>query len=226
MRQHARIRPFALVLTGAILVGGWTTAAAHEIVGEVTPLMVHMKRGLALIDNGKDQAAIQEIRSVYRDFSHDMGMGMTMEGSGLHTVAVQIDQRFGTRLGPSIEESITKPDTRQLQTLLHELAFLLMLEKFETLRGTFGKTSVSLQTQKTMFWLGRNYFSYLLEPTLATQDPIEEQRLDRMLDAMLYRLEDGEPGAFSHLQQDLVGALTTAFHLDAPSALSVGAVQR
>ncbi len=208
-----------------LLIGGHP-ASAHEIVGEVTPLMVHMKRGLALIDNGKDQAAIEEIRSVYRDFSHDMGMGMTMEGSGLHTVAVQIDQRFGTRLGPSIEESIVKADTRQLRTLLHELAFLLMLEKFETLRGTFGKTSVSLQTQKTMFWLGRNYFSYLLEPTLATQDPIEEQRLDRMLDAMLYRLEDGEPDAFVHLQQDLVGALTTAFHLDVPRALAVGTVQR
>ena len=87
-----------------LLIGGHT-ASAHEIVGEVTPLMVHMKRGLALIDNGKDQAAIAEIRSIYQDFSHDMGMGMMMEGAGLHTMAVQIDQRFGTRLGPSIEES-------------------------------------------------------------------------------------------------------------------------
>ena len=208
-----------------LLIGGYP-ASAHEIVGEVTPLMVHMKRGLALIENGKDQAAIAEIRSVYQDFSHHMGMGMTMEGAGLHTMAVQIDQRFGTRLGPSIEESITKQDTRRLQTLLHELAFLSMVEKFETLRGTFGRTSVSLQTQKTMFWLGRNYFSYLLEPTLATKDPIEEQRLDRMLDAMLYRLEDGEPEAFLHLQEDLVGALTTAFHLDVPRALPVGTVWR
>jgi len=208
-----------------LLISGYP-ASAHEIVGEVTPLMVHMKRGLALIDNGKDQAAITEIRSIYQDFSHDMGMGMMMEGAGLHTMAVQIDQRFGTRLGPSIEESIAKQDTRRLQTLLHELAFLSMIEKFETLRGTFGRASVSLQTQKTMFWLGRNYFSYLLEPTLATKDPIEEQRLDRMLDAMLYRLEDGEPEAFLHLQEDLVGALTTAFHLDVPRALPVGTVRR
>lgn len=208
-----------------LLISGYP-ASAHEIVGEVTPLMVHIKRGLALIENGKDQAAITEIRSIYQDFSHDMGMGMMMEGAGLHTMAVQIDQRFGTRLGPSIEESIAQQDAPRLQTLLHELAFLSMVEKFETLRGTFGKTSVNLQTQKTIFWLGRNYFSYLLEPTLATKDPIEEQRLDRMLDAMLYRLEDGEPEAFLHLQEDLVGALTTAFHLDVPRALPVGTVRR
>jgi hypothetical protein len=47
-----------------------------------------------------------------------------------------------------------------------------------------------------------------------------------MLDAMLYRIEDGEPDAFLHLQQDLVSALTTAFHLDAPRALPVGTVRR
>ena len=208
-----------------LLIGGHH-ASAHEIVGEVTPLMVHMKRGLALIDHGKHQAAIEEIRSVYGDFSHDMGMGMTMEGSGLHAVAVQIDQRFGTRLGPSIEESIATSDTRRLRILLHELAFLSMVEKFETLRGTFGKAAVSLDTQKTMFWLGRNYFSYLLEPTLAAKDPIEEQRLDRMLDAMLYRIEDGEADAFLHLQRNLVRALTAAFHLDVPRTLPVGTVRR
>ncbi|MEO6667758.1 MAG: hypothetical protein ABIO65_13445 [Nitrospiria bacterium] len=203
-----------------LLIGGHA-ASAHEIVGTVTPLMVHMKRGLALIDHGKHQAAIEEIRSVYRDVSHDRGM----EGSGLHAVAVQIDQRFGTRLDPAIEESIAGSDTRRLRILLHELAFLSMVEKFETLRGTFGKAAVSLDTQKTMFWLGRNYFAYLLEPALAANDPVEEQRLDRMLDAMLYRLEDGEGDAFFHLQRDLVRALTTAFHFDISRTLPVGTVR-
>lgn len=217
MPQSPTIAVIATALL-LLLIGGHP-APAHEIVGEVTPLMVHMKRGLALIDHGKDRAAIEEIRSVYRDFSHDMGMGMTMEGSGLHAAAAQIDRRFGTRLGPSIEESIAALDTRRLRILLHELAFLSMVEKFETLRGTFGRAAVSLDAQKTMFWLGRNYFSYLLEPALAAKDPVEEQRLDRMLDAMLYRLEDGEADAFLHLQRDLVRAVTTAFHLDIPHTL-------
>jgi hypothetical protein len=195
-------------------------AAAHEIVGQVTPLMIHMKRALLLADNGKTQDAVAEARAVYDDFAHEMGMGMTMEGAGLKSTAAQIDRTFGTRLGESLERALQQNDAEALKKAIQELALLLMIEKFDAIQASFGKATVTLDTQRTMFWLGRNYFSYLLEPTLAATDPIEEQRLDRMLDVMLYRLEDGEHQSFLAVRRDLLGGITTAFHLTIPPQAS------
>lgn len=216
------------------MAAGWALAAAlivvspaagHEIVGQVTPLMVHMKRALLLIENGKGQDAVAEARAIYDDFSHDMGMGMTMEGAGLKSTAAQIDRAFGTRLGASLDNALERGDADALRKLIQELAFLLMIEKFDTLQATFGKSGATLDTQRTIFWLGRNYFSYLLEPTLATKDPIEEQRLDRMLDSMLYRLEDGEAQGFLDVRRNLVHGIATAFSLTLPHGISAGAAQ-
>jgi len=192
---------------------------AHEVVGEVTPLMIHMKRVLILIENGKDKEAFHETRMVYEDFSHEMGMGMVMQGVGLKTMARNIDQKFGTQLGVLLEEALKSGDVPRLQKMIQELAFLLMMEKFETLQSTFGKSSVNPEAQRTMFWLGRNYFSYLLEPTLTKKDPIGEQRLDRLLDSMLYRLEDGRAEDFVDLQKELVRGILKAFHLDLPTLI-------
>ncbi|MEW6683404.1 MAG: hypothetical protein AB1451_10850 [Nitrospirota bacterium] len=199
-----------------------TPVAAHEIVGQVTPLMIHMKRALLLAENGKAQEAVAEARAVYEDFAHEMGMGMTMEGAGLKSTAAQIDRTFGTRLGESLEQSLQRNDADTLKKTIQELALLLMIEKFNALQASFGKDTVTLDTQRTMFWLGRNYFSYLLEPTLAAKDPIEEQRLDRMLDVMLYRLEDGEHQSFLDARRNLLGGITTAFRLTLPQQASAG----
>jgi hypothetical protein len=84
---------------------------------------------------------------------------------------------------------------------------------------------VPAQTQTTIFWLGRNYFSYLLEPTLATTDAVEEQRLDRMLDVLLYRLEDGEHRGFLTVRADLVNGITKAFDLRIPHIAPTGGVR-
>lgn len=205
----------------AVLIA-WSPVAAHEIVGQITPLMIHMKRALLLAENGKGQDAVAEARAVYEDFSHEMGMGMTMEGAGLKSTTAQIDRTFGTQLGLSLEQSLQQNDAETLKKTIQELALLLMIEKFDAIQTTFGKGTVTLDTQKTMFWLGRNYFSYLLEPTLAAKDPIEEQRLDRMLDAMLYRLEDGEHQGFLDVRRTLLGGITTAFHLTLPQQASAG----
>lgn len=93
-----------------------------------------------------------------------------------------------------------------------------MLEKFDVLQSTFGKKEYTLDAQRTIFWLGRNYFSYLLEPTLAKTDPITEQALDRHLDKMLYRLEDGKWQEFIQLRQPLVEGILKAFNLALPKA--------
>lgn len=199
-----------LVTLGCIGVDLW----AHEIVGQVTPLMIHMKRALLLIENVKDKEALHEIHMVYEDFSHDMGMGMMMEGIGLRATANQIDKRCGTHLGTPLEQVLEKGDVPALQKVVRELAFLQILEKLDALRSTFGNGSTNPEVQRTMFWLGRNYFSYLLEPALALKDPIEEQRLDRLLDRMLYRLEDGEIEEFVDLRKELEHRVSTAFHLD------------
>lgn len=192
---------------------------AHEVVGEVTPLMIHMKRVLILIENGKEREAFHETRKVYEDFSHEMGMGMVMQGAGLKTMAGNIDRRFGTHLDMSLEEALKSGDALRLQKGMQELSFLLMVEKFEALQSTFGMKPVNLEAQKTMFWLGRNYFSYLLEPALTKRDPIEAQRLDRLLDSMLYRLEDGQAEKFINLRKELVRGVVGAFHLDLPTLM-------
>ncbi|MBI5745843.1 MAG: hypothetical protein HZA13_02440 [Nitrospirae bacterium] len=189
---------------------------AHEVVGEVTPLMIHMKRVLILIENGKEREAFHETRMVYEDFSHEMGMGMVMQGAGLKTTAGNIDRRFGTQIGMSLEDALKSGDALRLQKVVQELSFLLMREKFETLQATFGKKPVNRESQRTMFWLGRNYFSYLLEPALTKRDPVEGQRLDRLLDSMLYRLEDGQAEIFVDLQKELVKGILKAFRLDLP----------
>ncbi|MEK7828987.1 MAG: hypothetical protein AAB256_04295 [Deltaproteobacteria bacterium] len=201
-------------------------AHAHEIMGEVTPLMIHMKQALGLIEHGKSQEAIHVIRMVYEDFSHDMGMRMVMQGVGLKNTAAQVDQRFGTRVGTSLDEALAKGNPPVLEKVIQELGFLLMLEKFTVLQAAFGKASANPQTQKTIFWLGRNYFSYLLEPTLTEKNPVEALRLDRMLDSMLYRLEDGQPEEFAALQNELVSGIVAAFHLDRPPAMPAGSHQK
>ena len=201
-------------------------AHAHEIMGEVTPIMIHMKQALGLIEHGKSQEALQVIRMVYEDFSHDMGMRMVMQGVGLKNTAAQVDQRFGTRVGASLDEALTKGNVPVLEKVIQELAFLLLLEKFTVLQASFGKASANPQTQKTIFWLGRNYFSYFLEPTLAEKNPVEAQRLDRMLDRMLYRLEDGQPEEFAASQNELVSGIVAAFHLDRPPAMPAGSHQK
>lgn len=213
--QQLKITLFCGVLISLLSLSA--LSRAHEVIGEVTPLMIHMKRVLILIENGKDKEAIGEARMVYKDFSHEMGMGMIMEGAGLKTTATDIDRRFGTRLAISLEEALNSGDAALLQKRVQELSFLLMMEKFETLRSTFGKKSENLEAQKIIFWLGRNYFSYLLEPALTKTDPIEEQRLDRLLDRMLYRLEDGQAEEFIELQKDLVSGILHKFHLDLPA---------
>jgi hypothetical protein len=213
-----------LLLRGwlAVLVCLPSNLLAHEIVGEVTPLMIHMKRTLLLIENGKDKEAVHEIHMVYEDFSHDMGMGMVMKGVGLKDTAGQIDQRFGTRLGASLEAAMKKEDAQALQKTIQELAFLLMIEKFTALQNGLGHETTNQEAQKTIFWLGRNYFSYLMEPTLALKDPVEEQRLDRLLDRMLYRLEDRQADEFTALQKELEKGVLAAFRLNLPALSRTG----
>jgi len=187
---------------------------AHEIVGEVTPLMIHMRRTLILIEKNKYTEALSEAKMVYGEFSHSMGMGIKMKGEGLKKTAMNIDRRFGTHLARDLDDALDSQDALHLQKVIYELSFLLMMEKFETLESTFDKATSNLAAQKTIFWLGRNYFSYILEPVLVERDPVETKRLDRLLDSMLYRLEDGQIAEFKVLLNRLVQDIMKDFHMD------------
>ncbi len=98
-----------------------------------------------------------------------------------------------------------------LRRTIEILAYLLMLEKFDSIQASVPEARANLDSLRTVFWLGRNYFSYLLEPTLAERDPVEEKRLDRLLDRMLYRLEDGEYAEFTRLRGELEEGIVQAF---------------
>lgn len=211
---------------------GWANhaALAHEIVGEVTPVMVHLKRALSLAEQSRHDDALREIERVYEDFSHRMEMGMRMEGTGIRNLAKQVDLRFGTHVAATFEQIIREQDGSRIREAVEQLALLLMLEKFAVLEDTFppdrqagARPTAALASQRTIYWLGRNYFSYLLEPSLARTDPVEEKRLDRLLDAMLYRLEDGEYEAFARLRQEVVEGIIQHFGLQLEGLRSAGA---
>ncbi len=86
-----------------------------------------------------------------------------------------------------------------------------MLEKFKDLQESFEHKAVQTNSQTTIFWLGRNYFSYLLEPAMGKDNPVEEKRLDRLLDKMLYSLEDREWGRFVGLRKEFIESLKAYF---------------
>lgn len=183
-------------------------AAAHEIVGEVTPLMLHMNHALTFARNGKEDKAIKMAQEVYADFQVPMRAG---KEQGLDTNSKRVDRVLGTSSNAMIAVSLKKQDFKGLIKGVELLSFLLMLEKFDTLQASFKQGNPNLSAQKTIFWLARNYFSYLLEPHVAQKDPIEEKRLDRLLDRMLYRLEDHEWEQFIQLREDLVKGMVLFF---------------
>ncbi len=190
-----------------------TFAYGHEIVGEVTPLMIHMQRVLILIENSKDESALDSAEKIFEDF--EVPEGRTTE-AGIKTNAVRVDKKYGFDLNVKIGASIRQGLTGELQKGLRQLSFMLMLEKFDVLEATFDDRINDPGVQRTIFWLGRNYFSYLLEPVMGKLNPIEEKRLDRLLDKMLYRLEDGEWKEFIEIRKELSEDISDFFKLSVP----------
>jgi hypothetical protein len=172
--------------------------------------MIRIERMLKLIDNGLGNEAMDLAKKTYNEF-HDQMRGK--EEQGLQRGSLRVDHRFGTDVESMIHISLTQKDPEELQKGLRLLSFLLMLEKFDVLEDTFGNANSKISAQRTIFWLGRNYFSYLLEPVLAKEDPIEEKRLDRQLDKMLYRVEDGEWDEFKLLRKELTASIGEYFNM-------------
>ncbi len=188
-------------------------AWGHEIVGEVTPLMLHMNHTLTFIKNGRSDEAMQMAKRVYEDFQEPMRQG---KEAGLKTNSERIDRVFGTSSRLILINSIEQKNPNGLLAGVQLMSFLLMLEKFDVLQTTFEKKNANGGTRETIFWLGRNYFSYLLEPTMGEKDPIEEKRLDRLLDRMLYSVQDGEWETFVKLREELTDGIMRFFDLPIP----------
>lgn len=188
-------------------------ASGHEIVGEVTPLMERIKTILLLIENSRSADAVAEANQVVKDFPVPEKKSIE---PGLKSSSERVDRTFGADSYKTLLRSLQDKNGDALKESLQTLGLLLMLEKFDVLQSTFGRKEYSLDGRRTIFWLGRNYFSYLLEPTLAKTDPVTEQALDRHLNRMLYRLEDGKWQEFVLLRQQLVEGILKAFNLTIP----------
>ena len=185
-------------------------ADAHEVVGEVTPLMLHTNHVITFLKNDRAQKALHMARQVYQDFEEPSREGME---AGLKTNSERMDRKFGTNTHKIILTALEENDPKGLRMGLELLSFLLMLEKFDVLQKTFTNGKSSSKTQTTIFWLGRNYFSYLLEPAIGEKDPIEEKRLDRLLDRMLYSVEDRRWDQFIRLRKELSHGIIRFFYL-------------
>jgi hypothetical protein len=196
------------VVTGilALILLGQSSLWGHEIVGEGTPLMISMNHALAFIEAGKGEGAIRIAEGIYEDFHPPMsGMNHTAgKEQGLKTTSERIDKRFGTKTLPSLADAILGRDPKRLKAGMEWISFLLMLEQFD---GVQTMNHANREARVTTFWLGRNYFSHLLGPAIARTNPMEEKRLDRLLDKMLYRLEDGNEKDFIPLRKELIDSI-------------------
>jgi len=187
---------------------------SHQVVGEVAPLLSRMEIILRMIEAGKKDSAFRETEEVVEDF-HNRELALHEEG--LKTTMGRMDKKFGTDLQTSLDESIANKQVDSLQKTLQTLGFLLMLEKFDALQE-MNKGS-NLEAQKAIFWLGRNYFSLIIEPTLAKYDPALELRMDRLLDRALYRLEDGRWDEFRAAMSEFLNEMTEYFGLSLPPSV-------
>lgn len=196
-----------------LLVSYSVPSYSHQILGKIPPLLSRMEIILRLIEAGDIELAFRETELIVEDFHYHK---LTSVEDGLKTTMNKIDKKFGTNLQTSLDESLIKKDPDDLRKTLQTLGVLLMLEKFDTLQETFKKNDSNPNTQKTIFWLGRNNFTLLLEPTLAKYDPAEEMRMDRLLDRMLYRLEDRKWKEFEDTKIELITELERYFKLSLP----------
>jgi hypothetical protein len=171
---------------------------------------------LRLIESGDTELAFRETEEVVEDFYYHK---LTTVEEGLKTNIARINKEFGTDLQALLDESLRKRAPDALKRTLQTLGVLLMLEKFKVLEEMFNKKNASIDTQRKIYWLGRNYFTLLLEPTLAKYDPSEEMQMDRLLDRMLYRLEDRKWNEFRATKIELVKRIVEYFKLPLPSSI-------
>lgn len=188
----------------------------HQIKGEITSLLSRMEVILRLIEGGRTELAFKETQEILYDFHYHSPTGVE---EGLRTTVVRIDKKFATDLEKPLNESIMKKDSVGLKKSLQTLGVLLMVEKFDILEKTFDKKDVNVDAQRKVFWLGRNYFSLLLEPTLAKYEPAEELRIDRLLDRMLYRLEEKKLNEFLAAKTELINQIEKYFGLSLPPSV-------
>ena len=212
MRPQIRHLHKIMFRLASLILFGLSPVAAlgHEVVGEVTPLMLHTQHTLTLIEHGRTEQVIKMAQKFYEDFEAPPRPG---KEAGLMTSSRRVDRLFGSSIESQIARSIEDRNMDELKRSLQHLSLLLMLEKFDVLQREYAGQDSNLNLKETIFWLGRNYFSYLLEPVLAKKDPIEEKHLDRLLDRMLYSIQDSEWVKFEKLRTELTVRIVRNFSL-------------
>jgi len=172
---------------------------------------------LGLIEAGDKELAFREAQEVLEDFHyHDF----SRVEEGLKTIAVRMDGEFGTSIEKQLEDSFSKKEPELLGKTIKTLGLLLMIERFKFVESKLSSFSKSeLKGLKKHFWEGRNYFTLLFEPVLAKYNPAEEMRLERLLDKMLYSLEDKKLKDFRRARMELVRRINRDFGLSLPTTL-------
>ena len=86
-----------------------------------------------------------------------------------------------------------------------------MIEKFNFIQENYDNGQYSSDTPIETFWVGRNYLSLLLEPELSKYDPRKQMKIDRLLNRMLYIIEDSEWGKFQRTKAELIKQIDKYF---------------
>ena len=123
-----RYRTIPTVLFGFMLVIFMASGSArgHEVIGEVTPLMLHMNHTLSFLKNGREAKALRMAEEVYEDFEAPM---RNEKESGLKTNSSRVDRSFGTDSEDLLSTAITQKDANGLRKAMEGLSFLLSVPK-------------------------------------------------------------------------------------------------
>jgi len=64
-----------------------------------------------------------------------------------------------------------------------------------------------------------SYAAHILEPELAKYDPRKQMQMDRLLNSMLYSIEDGESGKFQRTKAEFIREIDKYFDLTMPEVI-------
>ena len=194
--RHPLIHGVVLILILAF--GG--LAWGHQVQGRISPEILDIRDVLEAIGEGRYGEAFRRV-----------------EGIDILSHGARLDRTYGTRSNRLLSGSLVKKDPEGLKRGLHLLGFLLMREQFDALEVFSEKGGVETETARDLYWSSRNIYSTLFESVVRSGNVVEGKSLDRLLDRMLYAVQDGEWEGFGKLREELIERLARLLNLSMPN---------
>ena len=165
-------------------------ANAHRLAGNVPPYLKEIKEILDLIYKNKIDQAFELSKKIFdqTDCRCDPSDKPACECT-LNEVCEMSKVQLCHDAKSLIKEAISGKNIIELENIFKTLSFNLMAERLDSLQ-TDSETNTTTLFIKKKYWPGRNYFSLIFEPLISKKKPVLANQLDRILDRMLYRLED------------------------------------